>query len=137
MAKWALVVVGLVVAGRTAAATPRITTSDIRSTSELRAGSTEVISHDLGARLAKASCTGCHVDASVTKLVVEKSDAGTTVSADIHFTITDEHGIVISMIAGCSRATARREKLVALRDEALRGAIENASPKVARLLIKH
>jgi hypothetical protein len=93
-----------------------------------------VISHDLDARLASTHCNGCHVDASVTRLVVETTDDGTAVTAEINVAVTDERGVMISMIASSARATARRQKLVSLRDEALLGAVEGLSSKVVRAL---
>lgn len=122
------------VAGRTAVASPKISTSDVTSARELRAGATEVITHELARTLAGARCDRCHVDASVTRLVAEQTAEGTAITADLHITVSDERGVVISMVASTSRAVARREKLSTLRDEALHGAIASASPKVTRVL---
>ena len=124
----------MIVAGQVASASPTISASDTKSARVLRVGTTDVISHDLNARLAKTTCNGCHVDASVTKLVVETTDDGTAVTAEINFAVSDNRGVVISMIAGCARATSRRPKLVALRDEALLGAVDGVSSKVASAL---
>lgn len=121
-------------AGRTAVASPKISTSDVTSARELRAGASDVIAHELARKLAGARCDGCHVDASVTRLVAEQTAEGTAITADLHITVSDERGVVISMVASTSRAVARREKLSALRDEALHGAVASASPKVTRVL---
>src|SRR5450432_1973099 len=134
MSKWALVVVACCVAAGTAAAGPKISAIDINSSRELRAGAVEVIAHDLSTKLASSACDRCHVDASVTRLVAENTDAGTVVTADLSFTVTDDQGFVISMVVSCSRAVARKAKLVTLRNEALLGAVTSASPKVTRAL---
>ena len=134
MSRWSLVVVAGCLAAGTAVAGPKISTSDVNSARELRAGAVEVIAHDLSTKLARSACDRCHVDASVTRLVAQRTDAGTVVTADLTFTITDEQGLVISMIASCSHAVAHRAKLVTVRNEALHGAIASASPKVTRAL---
>ncbi|MFT3695304.1 MAG: hypothetical protein QM831_19380 [Kofleriaceae bacterium] len=140
MSRWALIAAIIIAegagAGR-AVASPKVTTTDVNSARELRAGSTDVIAHDLAKKLATAACSDCRVDASVTKLVVEQTTEGTSVMADIHLTVTDEHGVIISMVSGQSRAVARREKVATLRDEALHGAISSASPKITRVLATH
>jgi hypothetical protein len=135
MSRWALVIATcVIVAGQVASAGVPVTANDTKSARVLRAGTADVISHDLSTRLAKTECKGCHVDAAVTKLVVETTDDGTAVTAEINVAVSDNRGVVISMIAGCARATSRRPKLVALRDEALLGAVDGVSSKVARAL---
>ncbi len=134
MSRWAFLVVACSLAGRAAVAGPKISTSDVRSASELRAGTTEVIAHDLATALASTRCESCHVDAAVTKLVTEPSSEGTAVAADLSFTVTDERGEVITIVATCARAVARKTRLAALRDEALHGAVASAAAKVARAL---
>jgi hypothetical protein len=137
MSRWALVIATCVaVAGRASAAPAGLTisASDTKAARGLRAGTADVISHDLTARLASTQCNGCHVDASVTRLVVETTRDGTAVTAEINVAVTDERGVMISVISGSARATARRPKLVSLRDEALLGAVEGVSSKVARAL---
>jgi hypothetical protein len=134
MSKWALVVVACCMAAGTAAAGPKISTSDVNSSRELRAGAVEVIAHDLSTKLASSACDRCRVDASVTRLVAENTDAGIVVTADLSFTVTDDQGLVISLVASCSHAVARKAKLVTLRNDALHGAIASATPKVTRAL---
>ncbi len=121
-------------AAGTAVAGPVISTSDVKSARELRAGTVQVITHDLASKLASSGCDRCHVDAAVTRLVAEKTDEGTVVTADLSFTVTDDQGLVISMIASCSHAVAHKANLVRLRNEALHGAVASASPKVTRAL---
>ena len=134
MSKWPLIVVACCVAAGTAAAGPKISTSDVTSARELRAGAVEVLAHDLSTKLASSACGRCRVDASVTRLVAEKTDAGTVVTANLSFTVTDDQGFVISMVASSSHAVARNAKLVTLRNDALHGAVASASQKVTRAL---
>jgi hypothetical protein len=113
-----------------------ITATDIKSDEVLRAGNAALISHELGVKLAKATCEGCHLDASIARLDVETTDAGITVTAEINIAISDERGVMISVLAGGSRATATPHglRLAALRDEALIAAVDAMSTKVAGAL---
>ena len=138
MPRWDLVVASCVIlATGTASAGPAgltITASDNKSDKAQRADNAEVISHELGMRLAAMSCDACHIDASVMRLEVETTTAGTTISADLCIAISDEHGVVISVFEGGARASGSM-RIAALRNEALTAAVDGMSAKIAGVLV--
>jgi hypothetical protein len=138
MSRWDLVIASCVIlATGTASAAPAgltITASDNKSDKAQRADNADVISHELGARLATMSCDACHIDASVTRLDVETTGKQITISANLNVAISDEHGVVISVFEGRARASGSM-RISALRNEALTAAVDGMSAKIAGVLV--
>jgi len=131
MSRWDLVIASCVIlAAGTASAAPGLTIT----ASDTKSGNATVISHELGVRLANTSCHACHVDASVTRLEVETTPTGTTISAALNIAISDEHGVVIFVFEGGARASGSM-RISALRVEALTAAVDNMSTKIAGVLV--
>jgi hypothetical protein len=127
----------MILATGTASAAPAgltITASDNKSDKAQRADNADVISHELGVRLATMSCDACHIDASVTRLDVETTGEQITISADLDVAISDEHGVVISVVEGRARASGSM-RISALRYEALTAAVDGMSAKIAGVLV--
>ncbi len=136
MSRW-LVVIGVCVglAGRVNAAPVTITVHDTASPDAERSAHAALIAHELDLRLAKITCTGCHVDASVTRLAVATTERETTVSADLDIAISDAHGVMITILSGGARAAQRSSRrLTTLRADALTAAVLHMSGKVAASL---
>jgi hypothetical protein len=127
MSRWDLVIATCVVlaTGTASAAPAKLAVTAIDH---------DVISRELGVRLAATSCNGCHIDASVTRLEIETTTAGTTISAELCIAISDDHGIVISVFEGGARASGSI-RTEALRNEALTAAVDGMSAKVAGVLV--
>jgi hypothetical protein len=138
MSRWDLVIASCVIlATGTATAAPAgltITASDNKSDKAQRADNADVISHELGVRLAAMSCDACHIDASVTRLDTETTGTQITISADLNVAISDEHGVVISVFEGRARASGAM-RISALRNEALTAAVDGMSTKIAGVLV--
>ena len=139
MSRYLLAIGVCTILGTTAAAEPAgmtITTSGVASAD---ATNVALIKQELAARLAKTSCDGCHIDASITKLVVEASATESAVTASINITISDDRGVMLSVLSGGARAaipnpTPRASRLASLRAEALTAAVDGMTAKVARSL---
>ena len=96
------------------------------------------VSHELAAKLATVTCASCHVDASVTRLDVETTDDGTVVSAEINIAISDEHGVMISVLSGGARATTTHASRVnQAQTDALTAAVDGMCPKITGVLQPH
>ena len=122
-----------------AAAAPTVTITTADSTAQSDPANAALVKEELATRLAKTPCTGCHVDAAITKLVVGACGNETSVTAKINITISDDRGVMISVLSGGARAvvpnaTLRPGRLASLRAEALTGAIDGMSTKVALAL---